>query len=275
MVIVAAYNGGFALVLSEREFNEQGFDPNREYEVLKAKDGLWVLVDKRPLKAAAAPSPAESEQAALEGKLAALIRSKSLSERVEGKFEKQLADKELAGFQRMLKEQKAVLFKLPGYSKGVYKLPDELEAPKKKEDAPATPPSAAAQASPASPVESLVVEKKPEEYTLAKDGFQIIRSEFEARTVSEGLREQIKNGLIKGLKTFDGDYLLVRVDALMRHRHKFLDYVKSKKMTSLDNAAKDLNMPKHLIRVIAEFFKEDGDLVEKRKGLYQIVTGYE
>ncbi len=81
--------------------------------------------------------------------------------------------------------------------------------------------------------------------------------------------------MIKGLKTFDGEYLLVRVDALTKNRQKFLDYVKSKKMTSLDNAAKDLNMPKHLIRVIAEFFKEDGDLVEKRKGLYQIISGYE
>ncbi len=266
MAIVAAYNGGFALVLSEREFNELGFDPNREYEVVKAKDGLWVLMDQGPRKAPAG----NAEQAELEKKILDLIRKKSLSERVEGKFEKYLNNKELACFQQLLKDDKVVPFKLnQSYTHGVYKLPEELDPPKK---AGSTPAQGAASAQPAA---TAGAEKRPEDYSLDRDGFMIIKNEFEARRASEQLRAQIKGGLIKAQKTFDGEVVFVRVDALLHHRQKLLTYLKNKKMSSLENAAKDLNMSKPLIKVIAEFLKEDGELVEKRKGLYQIIAGYE
>ena len=46
MATIGSSNGRFALVLSEKEFNELGFEPNHEFEVVKAKPGLWVVVDK-------------------------------------------------------------------------------------------------------------------------------------------------------------------------------------------------------------------------------------
>ncbi|HIH16736.1 MAG TPA: hypothetical protein HA252_04995 [Candidatus Diapherotrites archaeon] len=255
MAAIGSSNGRFALVLSEKEFNELGFEPNHEFEVVKAKPGLWVVVDKgvKPVDAL------DRETAELEKKIGGLLRGKGLSERVEGKFEKYLNNKELAHFQKMLKEKKIILFKLnESYKHGVYKLPEEIEA-RKSPSAPQAPADPAA-------------EKKPEDYSLETDGFAVLRNEGEARKASEGLRDQIRAGTIKGLKSFEGDYFLVRVEALAKHRKRLLDYLATKKLTGIENAAKDLNMSKTLIRVVAEFLKEDGEIAEKRKGLYQLIT---
>ncbi len=273
MASVGTSDGKFALLLSEREFNELGFDPNREYEVVKAKAGLWVVVDKGPL------AREDPEERALENKVRDLIAKKSLSERVEGKFEKYLNNKELAQFQKMLKEKKLVLFKLnESYKHGVYKLPEEVEVPKKA-GAPAgaagNPAAASAPAAKPTAMTQPGLEKKPEEYALDKDGFMVCKNHFEGLQAQQGLEARIKAGEVKGLKTFEGEVYFVRSDVLVRYRKKFLDYLSAKKMSSLDNAAKDLNMSKALIRVIAAFLDDQGELIEKRKGLFQIVKGYE
>ena len=257
MAIAGTSDGKFALILSEKEFNELGFDPGREYEFVKAKNGLWIVLDKGPK-----PS-ANAEETELEKKLLELVRKKSLSERVEGKFEKYLNNKELAHFRGMLAAKKIVLFKLnESYKHGVYKLPEEVEAKK-------------VPAAQLTAVSSPATEKKPEEYSLDKDGFMVCKNHFEGLKAQQGMEARIKAGEVRGLKTFEGEVYFVRTDVLVLHRKKFLDYLAAKKLTGLDNAAKDLNISKTLIRVIAAFLDDEGELIEKRKGLYQIVKGYE
>lgn len=105
---------GPLLTLTEEDLKALGLQEGKEYEITKAKQGIWVVTEKG------------SEN--LEYKLLERIKKSKLKDRVEEKFEKSLNEKELKVFEKLLKEGKVKKFKLSDqYTKSVYKLPEEIQ----------------------------------------------------------------------------------------------------------------------------------------------------
>ncbi|MFA5361076.1 MAG: hypothetical protein WC290_01360, partial [archaeon] len=115
------------------------------------------------------------------------------------------------------------------------------------------------------------IEKKIEEYNLEQDGFLIAKNTDKARALSFEYEGQIKEGMLKGIRTFDGNYYLIETDLLEEGLVKIINMFREKKSLTLEETSKLINYSKTLTKIICEFLKEEGELLEKRKDQYSYI----
>jgi len=226
------------ITFSDTEANSLGLNPANEYELAKAKEGIWILTEGKEK-----PMIDDAEQ-----KIMSHLKKLSLSERVEGNFEKKLTPDELKKFEEMLKQNKIEKFKLnKNYKKAVYQLAGQGQ--KKYENK----------------------EKPFAEYTLEKDGFVVVKNEQRAKALSNEFKGQIKEGKIKGTRAFTGEFYIIENELLESAEEKVLDELKKLKTSHLSNLNKNTKLTNTLIRIALEFLKEDGQVIEKKKDHYQYI----
>ena len=245
MVSVEKRDKGVALILTDKELLETALNTDKEYDIVNAQQGAWLLWEKEAGKK-------DSKQVELEEKIIGLIKSKKLSEKVEGKFEEELSKEELPVFKQMLEEGKIIAFKLSEkYKKAVYKL-----APEKKKES-----------------ENFGAPKKNiEDYSLEKDGLMVIKNENRAKKIAYEQKDNIKGGKLKGIKSFDGYSYLIEEALYQRHREHILASMQASKKTTLEALCKSINISKTLGRIAIEFLKEEGELIEKKKEDYEYIA---
>jgi len=246
MASITSKGDEFCISLSQQEFNDLGLEPAKLYEFVKVKKGVWVMLEAGEQKFEL------KEVDSLEEKVVGLLKQKDLKDKVEGRFEKLLNEKELKKFEEMLKAGKVIKFKLSDkYKKAVYKLQNNNSTQT------------------SSQIENK--EKPFEEYTLEKDGFVVVKNEMRAKKLSDELKKQINDGEIKGLKSFDGYFYIIQSDLLEEVQGKVLDAIKKEKTINLDSLERGVPFTKTLVKIASEFLKEDGQIIEKRKGIYQFI----
>ena len=86
MVKATLEKNRLVLDLTESELKELEFSPNTDFEIVKARKGVWVLLEALQKSK---PKIDDSEQ-----KIIDLLRKKDLKYRVEGEFEKLLSPSE-------------------------------------------------------------------------------------------------------------------------------------------------------------------------------------
>ncbi|MDD5163395.1 MAG: hypothetical protein PHD95_04265 [Candidatus ainarchaeum sp.] len=243
-----------AKILSQEQLKDFGISPESDFELTKIRQGVIVISEKE-FSFPPAKSPETTKQGpdkiALEEKILSLLEEKKLSERVEGKFEKLLSQKEAEQFREMLKEGKVFAFKLSDkYKKPVYK----IAPPKKKES------------------EKAFSENKPAaDYCLEKDGLLVCSDRKKAELLSYELKDSIKSGQISGIKSFDGNYYIIETSLLQRYSQPVLEIIKANKTIPIEEIAKKASVSAILARITCEFLKEDGEIIEKKKGQYSYV----
>ncbi len=263
------------LILSEQESRDSGIELNKEYELVNAKKGIWLMVEtgnaketqpkpaeekpveKEEQKAKPKKSPREVE---LEAKIVEMIDSLPLGERVEGKFEEKLSEEEKPVFEAMIKESQVVAFRLSNkYKKAVYKLAAEK--------------AGAAKDSGVKDAERTgAPEKKIEEYSLEKDGIMVIKNEQRAKSISARLSKEIKEGKIKGIRGFDGVFYVVEEELYKKYRELALKELRVKEKLALNDIAQKIGVSKTLARIVCEFLKDEGEIIEKSKETYQFIS---
>ncbi len=202
-------------------------------------------------------------------KVLRLLKTHRLPDLIEGRFERFLAGEELSAFQELLHAGKIVVIKTnPKFDKGIYREPIPST------DKTTTPPSSATLVP--SNVKKIithtqVIEKPVEEYSLVNDGFMVLRSDGAAKAASFDLQERIRNGEVKGIKSFDGFYYIVENSLLEKYTVKLVSFLQSKKKEELSVIALSQAIPPILARIVLEFAKEDGIVIEKQKNLYAYV----
>jgi len=233
----------FVLKLSEKELDELGISTDSEFEIIKGKKGLYILLEKELTET--------EKQGRLDKKIFSLIKEKPLKERVEGKFESLLNKEELKRFRQLLKEKKVIPFKLSKkYSKAVYKLPEA----KKKES------------------ECKGAKEKPiEEYSLEKDGFIVVKNEERAKKLSRDLEQQVKEGTIKGIRSFDGFFYIIESPLYEKYREVILKLIEASETIPLEQITESVNISPILSKIVCELLKDEGEIIEKRKNLFEFV----
>jgi hypothetical protein len=243
---VTTNENNFAIELSVKEFNEAGLDPNKEYRIVKVDDSTWLLMELKESKAEIKEIDEVEEQ------ISGLLKKKPLKDRVEGKFEKFLNEKELKKFSEMLSSGKVEKFKLnESYKKAVYQLPEKKQGEEK--------------------ICFENTEKEISDYSLEEDGFLVVKNEMRAKRISDELSQEIKEGKIKGTRSFDGFFYIIKSPLYDLISEKTLGFLEEKEKAELEEISKELKITKTLIRIICEFLKEEGLIIEKRKELYQAV----
>ncbi|MFH1752090.1 MAG: hypothetical protein ABH821_04100 [archaeon] len=214
---------------------------SRPLSLLKVNDDVIVLIAGKELKD-------DSEENVLK-----LLKTKPLSERVEGIFEKNLNEKEKNAFKLMLENGKVEKFKLSQkYSKSVYKLKNFLESVKVD-------------------VKDFKVKESTDVPTLEVNGFMVIKNELLMKRFCFENQEDIKGGKIRGLKGFDGCFYVIDNELCNLLKSKALNAFQKNSGLSLNSLGTELNVSLILSRAVAEFLKEDGEIIEKRKGFFEFI----
>jgi hypothetical protein len=228
------------LELNEREAKELEVK-GKFFELNKIKDNIIVLIEtKKEINLF------DSKQKKEDEKIFSLLSQrgkKSLKMKVEGQFEKYLSEKELKRFNELLKEGIIEKFKLnEKYKKAIYRIAQKKE---KKFDF------------------------NSSTKTIEARGFQVLTPE-QAKDFSAKFEKEIKEEKIKGIKGFDGYFYVIYSDLLEEMKPKILVQLKHGRI-SLNELKEKSMLPIELIKAVTEFLKEEGEIIEKRKGIYELI----
>ncbi len=249
---------GNNLVLSKEEI--ELLKKNPELVLIPNQEGVFLLIDTKMLeknegKQVCVKVPELSEE---KEQVIGLIKKGRLSDLVEGKFEATLNDMQRKALLELVISGKVFVFKLnETYKKGVYRVNEEEEGEKvleKKESE-----------------EFNAPEKPIHDYSLEKDGFIIAHNAELARELSAKHERSIKEGLLRGIKSFDGYYYLVEQRLLEHYMKKAVLVLDEKQEQLVEDLAKNINASKTLTKIICEFLKDDGEIMEKKKGQYKYI----
>ncbi len=253
-------------LLTPTQLAEAGFPSKGTVELSKLEDDTWMLTlvngQKGLVESSSVPlSP-------LHQKVLRLLKTHRLPDLIEGKFEQFLSAEELKAFRELVERQKIIVVKSnPKFDKGIYR---EAMSPEQQKAA-----STSHSSTPRAEIKKVthtVVEEKPvEEYSLLQDGFMILRSDGAAKAASFDLGDRIRAGEIKGIKSFDGFYYIIENALLEKFTSPLLNALKAKKKEELPALALSQAVPPLLARIVLEFAKEDGLVIEKQKNLFAYV----
>jgi len=248
MVEIAQDKGFFLLKFSEQEANALGIDKNSIYELLKAKNNLWVMTETEKKAEEKKQDVKKEEPSPLEEKIIEYLAKFSLSDRVVGNFEKKLSKEEIETLKKMISEKKVEKFKLnESYKVPVYRIVTNRELLYDNK------------------------EKPIEEYTLEKDGFLVVKNELRAKQLSQELTDDIKAGKIKGTRSFTGEFYIIKTNLLDKVIDQTLAELKKEKNVCLSKIVKATSLTPTLIKIAIEFLKEEGQVMEKKMELYQYI----
>ncbi len=247
---------GNKIILSKEEV--QILKESTNLEIIPNKKGIFLLIDKNnnpdnEIQNKNNPSISNEQKEKLINK----IKSKKLTDLVEGKFEDTLSKKEIETLKLLLEEKKIIIFKLnETYKKGVYKINENESNNRKIFDS-----------------EIFSVEKKPlPDYELEKDGFVATANLERARILSAEHKERIEEGELRGIKSFEGTYYLIQNQLLEDYSNKLIKIFNENEKINLIDLAQKLNTSIELTKIVCEFLKEDGEILEKKKGEYTYIN---
>ncbi len=253
-----------------------------EMELFLPKKGLVLLTEKTIEKHVLPPIQQKSVQSVpaqaeapkpnpIDEKLFKILEDrKQLSQRIEGKFEKTLNAQELKRFEELLKEGVIEKFKLSEkYKKPVYRLNEKkLREYRQKQSAIVAPSPAG---NPGSNPVSKTVPPIFQPFSLERDGFFVLKSDEEARRISFERQEDFKKGLLRGIKSFDGSFFVIKKTMLENAQNKILAFLEKQPKADLQTISKNTQLHPEAVRAVCEFLKEDGQLFEKTKNQYCLV----
>ncbi len=263
-ITISTKGNQFALLVSQRLFNELELNPDANYELLKAKKGVWVLIEKAREGKEAKP---------IDKRIYSLLKQKSLKEKVEGKFERFLNREEQKRFREMLQEGSIVAFKLSEkYKKAIYKTREEIEKEQQAGKGQKEEQKAGEEIKEEQRGSKGQGKEKPiEQYTLEKEGFLVCKNEQRVRKICQELQKEIKEGQIKGIKSFDGFFYVIESKLYNKHRNKVLSTIGGNKSITMQELAAKTGLSTLLAKIVCEFLKDEGEIIEKRKDLLQAV----
>ena len=125
--------------------------------------------------------------------------------------------------------------------------------------------------------EVIKIEEKKEEETkdlisnLEKEGYLVVQNEEEANEISRILENDIRMGNVIGTRGFDKKYYIVLSSFFAKESQKILDLLKNGEAT-LQEICQKLNFEESKAKAILTLLLEKGDIIEKRKNLFQLVS---
>ncbi|NCP71991.1 hypothetical protein GW835_01185 [archaeon] len=185
-------------------------------------------------------------------KILNLLNDKSLTfqDKVEGSFEKLLNKEDLLIFKDMLKNNEIEIYKMSSkYKKGVYQPSNYKEMNFKKD----------------------FNDSKNSEFSDFQTNKYIILKDVNlAKKFSLDFEELIKSKEVIGIKSFDGNYYVIYKYLFIEIKNNLFN-LNLKENFSLDFLSLKLNYSKEVLKVVIEILKDEGLIIEKRKGNYVFV----
>ena len=229
---------------SDEEIKTLELPLDREFEIIKAKKGIWVLVESAPVPKLV---PAVDE---LEQKLIGYLKKRLPTDLVEGKFEKTLSKEELEKFRQMLADGRVEKFKSnPKYIKFIYRAKPVARTRAMFEN----------------------TEKKPEEYSMENDGFVVFKNEAQANHAGPEFAERIRRGEARGIRSFNGFFYAIDTSLLESTCTKIIASMQKQKKATLAELSADTKIIPTLAKICCLFLTEEGIIFEKKAENYEFI----
>lgn len=100
---------------------------------------------------------------------------------------------------------------------------------------------------------------------IEKEGYFVAESEGEARKLSDELKTKKRE--FRGVRGFDKKYYVVKNSFFSKYSKKIKDILKEGNKT-IDQIVNAVNLPKNACVAILTILNEEGDIIEKRKGVF-------
>jgi len=102
---------------------------------------------------------------------------------------------------------------------------------------------------------------------LVRFGYAVIENEGEAREASQKLEQELKSGDVLGTRGFDKKYYVAQKGFYGTWDRKILAALKGRQL-GIDGVAQALGMSEVAARVALELMREQGDVIERKRGVY-------
>ncbi|MEK6954640.1 MAG: AbrB/MazE/SpoVT family DNA-binding domain-containing protein [Candidatus Micrarchaeota archaeon] len=102
-------------------------------------------------------------------------------------------------------------------------------------------------------------------------GYMVIASEEEAKQISMKYEKEIKSGEIMGVRGFDKKFYIVAAPYFRLGRQNILAAIGSREM-GLRDIALATNLDEDGCNSILQVAKEQGEVIEKKKGLFKVIA---
>ncbi len=109
------------------------------------------------------------------------------------------------------------------------------------------------------------------EQELGRTGFLVVEDEEQAKAVSKALEPQIKQGLVLGVRGFDKRFYIVTREFYESNAGKILKGTQPKTDCTPGQIAGMLKTSESGALAVLQVMKEEGDVLEKRRGVFQLV----
>ena len=232
-----------------------------DFEVIKLNDDVFSLVKKPTSKSYSGVEKTISSNFTSNlstpsniQKIYDLLNDKNLpiNNKVEGVFEKLLNENELKIFKQLLDSKKIISFKLSDkYKKGIYKVSDSLNKDNLKNNLDG------------------IENQKIDFSEFDKNKWIILPNKF-GLAFSKVYKDQLECKDVIGLKSFDSNYYIIDSGLYEDIKSRILD-LNIKDSFEISFIENKLSLNKDLIKIVFEILKEDGVVIEKRKGIYLFI----
>ncbi|MEM3364421.1 MAG: hypothetical protein QXS93_02850 [Candidatus Micrarchaeia archaeon] len=107
---------------------------------------------------------------------------------------------------------------------------------------------------------------------LEKEGILVIANDELARSISMTLQEKIKKGAVMGMKGFDGKYYIMTSKKYAEAESLIRTYLMENRRATLSELSKSLGLAESVCKGVLNFLLENGDVIEKSRGKYELVA---
>lgn len=118
--------------------------------------------------------------------------------------------------------------------------------------------------------EVVQVEQKDQIASLEKEGYLVLSTEEEANEISKKLENDIRIGNVIGTRGFDKKYYVVLSSFFVKESQKIIELLKKGEAT-LQEICEKLNFEEPKAKALLALLLEKGDIIEKRKNVFQLV----
>ncbi len=108
------------------------------------------------------------------------------------------------------------------------------------------------------------------EWKIEKEGFAVIENELEAKRVSQLLESEIKAGKVMGVRGFDKKFYVVS-STLHGALSEKISKALSQKNMALPEIISETKANESAATAVLQVMREDGEVIEKKKGMYSLV----
>ncbi|MCX8197234.1 MAG: hypothetical protein N3G80_02880 [Candidatus Micrarchaeota archaeon] len=222
-----------------------------EVEIFPLRDGAYLLTLKGFIESKA-KAPAQSISLSQKERevLSKLVGIK-FEKRVPKEVDKILSAEEKKVLQQLIEKRVVHIFRDSKYPDGVYSVADAAFNAAKEQQA------AAATQETQHPIEQ-----------FEKSGWAVIENEKEAAEFGEKYSEEMRSGLIRGIKGFDKKYYVISHRFYQAWQKKVLSALSKNEEKTVDEISAELKLLPSACRCILVHLCNEGEAMERHGGRY-------